>query len=257
MDIGRTAAELYSCHTAERPTLLTKPFLNASIENAWAVQHAYTKLRLDNGDTLIGYKVGCTSAQTQAQLGIAHPIYGHLFASHRSFSPQCVALADFDGFAVEGELAVELNCDPNDLHPSDRNLSQAISRVFPVIELHHAGNAPDQSLTAPVLIGNNGIHAGFVQHDPQAVTIEQPVRNLQIYFDSKCVADLKKRELYETVFNSLKWLCESVRNHDHTYPMTPPVTVLCGTVAPLFRLDSPTRVEVATNAQQSICCNVS
>ena len=49
------------------------------ISEAYAVQDALVNLRVNEGDSVIGYKVGCTGPGTIKLFGIQGPIRGTLF----------------------------------------------------------------------------------------------------------------------------------------------------------------------------------
>jgi 2-keto-4-pentenoate hydratase len=52
-----------------------------SINEAYAVQEAVVELRSQEGETVIGYKVGCTGPGTTKLFGMEGPIRGTLFDS--------------------------------------------------------------------------------------------------------------------------------------------------------------------------------
>jgi 2-keto-4-pentenoate hydratase len=67
-------------YDARTPGQRTGEPLNLGIWEAYAVQSEIARLREQRGETIIGYKVGCTSRLIQAQLGVSEPIFGRLFA---------------------------------------------------------------------------------------------------------------------------------------------------------------------------------
>lgn len=160
-DVRRLAADVLRARELSPPKIFVDQLAETSLENAYALQHELTKLRRERGDTQIGYKVGCTSKQTQAQLGIHTPVFGRLFTQDQLTSPQTIHRNDFDGLGVEGELAVLLDRDPRELPTSQEQIALCTTEIFPVIELHHMG-LPNTTLNTPILVGNNAIHAGFV-----------------------------------------------------------------------------------------------
>ncbi|MCY3859795.1 MAG: hypothetical protein OXG25_12885 [Gammaproteobacteria bacterium] len=252
--IERLAVEVLQAHEKSKK-LVVQPYVHVSLEEAYFVQNELTKLRLERGDTQIGYKVGCTSRRIQAQMGIHEPIYGRLFEQDRRISPQSIRRGDFDGLAIEGELAVELDRDPSDLPTSRVGMEQCISRVIPVIELHHFGN-PIDALNASVLVANNAIHAGFVQSQLDGTTFGTKSETLTIRFDNTEVALVPSEELIGTLLNSLSWLREKLLTEEKSPRLRPPVIVLCGSVAPLFRIAKPTLVDVTFGDHDLIRCSV-
>jgi len=52
-----------------------------SVADAYAIQDAALKLRLERGDSLAGAKIGLTSAAKQQQMGVTEPVYGWVLDS--------------------------------------------------------------------------------------------------------------------------------------------------------------------------------
>lgn len=77
-------------------------------EDAYAVQSAWTQLRLSKGERIVGRKIGLTSRAMQEQLGVREPDYGTLWASR--YFPAVGGRATFPANVflqprVEGEIA--------------------------------------------------------------------------------------------------------------------------------------------------------
>lgn len=255
LDVRSAAVDVLRAGETAPPKLVVDRFIDTSLDCAYAVQQELTTLRLDRGETQIGYKIGCTSQSIQAQIGVHEPIFGRLFERDRRISPQSIHREDFDGLAVEGELAVELARDPRDLSTSQTDIEEAILHIFPVIELHHFG-IPTDALKAPVLVANNAMHAGFVDNrtDQTIDTTSSP--NLSIQFDGKKVVSLPFNDLERAIFDSLRWLRDEATSRDDTPRLLSPVTVLCGSLAPLFEISEPTEITVSFGDHETVRCNV-
>lgn len=255
LDVIASAADLLQARETTPPKIIVNRFRDTSLDTAYAVQLELTKLRLERGDIQIGYKVGCTTQTIQEQIGIHNPIFGRLFEQDKFISPYSVDRSNFDGLAIEGELAVELDRDPRDLPSSQNGVERAIARVFPVIELHHFNIASD-ALNAPVLVANNAIHAGFVQSHKPGATLLAKSRSLSIQLNDDKVINLPHEELERTIFDSLIWLRKELMLRDDTPRLTPPVTVLCGSVAELFRISKHVEVTVSFGEHEEVQCSV-
>ena len=53
-----------------------------SIPEAYQVQDLVTQMRIDKGEEVVGFKVGCTSKAIRSQFGLQEPISGRLFGPH-------------------------------------------------------------------------------------------------------------------------------------------------------------------------------
>src|ERR1700755_583298 len=107
--IERLAARL---DEAERSKTLipmfSKEYPDFAIEDAYAIQRAWTKLQLGRGRVIKGHKIGLTSKAMQNAVGISEPDYGVLFAD--MFYPDASPIP-FDRFhapRIEVELAFVL-----------------------------------------------------------------------------------------------------------------------------------------------------
>jgi 2-keto-4-pentenoate hydratase len=79
-----------------------------SVETAYAIQSAWTRMRLARGETIVGRKIGLTSKAIQQQLEVSEPDYGTLWQS--SFYPAAngrveIPAGDFLQPRIEGEVA--------------------------------------------------------------------------------------------------------------------------------------------------------
>ena len=255
LDVIASAADLLRARETTPANIIVNRFRDTSLDSAYAVQFELTKLRLERGDIQIGYKVGCTTQTIQEQIGIHNPIFGRLFEQDMLISPYSIDRSNFDGLAIEGELAVELDRDPRDLPSSQSGVKRAIAQVFPVIELHHFNIASD-ALNAPVLVANNAMHAGFVQSRKHGATLLNESRNLAIQLNDEKIINLPYEELERTIFDSLIWLRKELLLRDATPRLAPPVTVLCGSVAEIFRISKHVEITVSFGEYEKVRCSV-
>lgn len=124
--------------------------MTLDLDQAYAVQDAVTRLRVDAGDRVVGYKVGCTGPGTIAQFGMAGPTRGTLFGSEVWLSGAVLPAKTFASPAVEAEMAVVIGSDGT------------ASVAFPIIELHSfVFRRPCRSLDE--LVANNGLNTGIVR----------------------------------------------------------------------------------------------
>jgi 2-keto-4-pentenoate hydratase len=162
MDIEQLAKRQLNDYDSHQPGgLFAGDSIPMTIGDAYALQFAVARLRIQRGERVAGYKVGCISAVMQAQLELDRPVFGHVFETEIRRSGATLNPDDFDSLAIEGEFAMRIVRDiPNENwlreHPGE-----AISSGFAVIELHNYvfRNRPHN---AQELVGNNAIHAGAV-----------------------------------------------------------------------------------------------
>ena len=119
------------------------------VKTAYTVQDAVARLRVNQGEKVIGYKVGCTGPGTTKLFGMNGPIRGTLFEDEIHTNGTLLEYRSFYNLAVEAEMAFEIG-----------ENNQIIS-VFPIIELHNfVFRGPKKTLSE--LIANNGLNKGFI-----------------------------------------------------------------------------------------------
>ena len=113
------------------------------------MQKAVADLRVKEGETVIGYKIGCTGPGTTKLFGMQGPIRGMLFESEVHECGVELSADLFNNLAVEAEMAIKIG------------ENGTIQSIFPVIELHNfVFRAPKKSLSE--LIANNGLNRGII-----------------------------------------------------------------------------------------------
>src|SRR5262245_46511291 len=88
--------------------MLTREHPDLTIEDAYAIQRAWTRLQLDRGRVIKGHKIGLTSKAMQNAVGIAEPDYGVLFADMFYADATPIPFDRFHAPRIEVELAFVL-----------------------------------------------------------------------------------------------------------------------------------------------------
>jgi 2-keto-4-pentenoate hydratase len=106
-----------------------------NILGAYRVQYTNVKRRIANGDALVGFKVGMTSAAVQQQLGYFEPNFGHLFGSREYLNGASVPNKTLIQPRAEGEIAFVLNKDLIDARLRLSDVVRSIDYTVCSIEL--------------------------------------------------------------------------------------------------------------------------
>jgi len=142
------AEQQWRDYRAGRPgTWFAEPGPAITLPDAYAVQDAVTRLRVQAGDVAVGYKVGCTGPGTTAQFGMTGPISGRLFRSELRPTGVVIEAQAHANLAIEGEMAVRIGPDGE---PAE---------MLPIIELHNFVFR-QQTKTLAELVTNNGVGSG-------------------------------------------------------------------------------------------------
>ena len=88
--------------------MFTQEYPDLTIEDAYAIQRAWTKLQLARGRVIKGHKIGLTSKAMQNAVGISEPDYGVLFADMFYADATPIPFDRFHAPRIEVELAFVL-----------------------------------------------------------------------------------------------------------------------------------------------------
>jgi 2-keto-4-pentenoate hydratase len=104
-DIEGKARALFEARRDRRPI---EPFTDADptlgMADGYAVQAALTRMILDAGDSIVGYKVGLTSEPMQKMIGVDSPDYGPVLSSTVYRNGDVVSLDGFIAPKIEAEI---------------------------------------------------------------------------------------------------------------------------------------------------------
>jgi 2-oxo-3-hexenedioate decarboxylase len=134
-DLQSLADALISAEATRSPIL---PFTRAdpfmTIETAYRVQTLHVADRLSRGESLIGTKLGLTSAVKRHALGIHEPVYGRLTTGMAVPFGEPIPLEELIHPRAEPELAflIGRSIDPPVTLPA---ITAAVAAVFPAIEV--------------------------------------------------------------------------------------------------------------------------
>ncbi len=179
--------------------------LKLSISEAYEVQDLVTKKRLAEGETLTGYKVGCTSTAIRKQFGINEPICGRLFSSGQRKEP--VRWDQFIRCAIEPEMIIKFGKALEGYDLSDDELISSIEYVSVGIEIHEY-NFWIKPPVIQELISTGGIHHSLIvgerKTDPFQLNFADEC--FEVYQNDKLVASNKASEIMGGPLKSIKWL---------------------------------------------------
>ena len=117
-------------------TPVEPPVSELSIKEAYEVQDLVTQMRIDKGEEIVGFKVGCTSEAIRLQFGLEEPINGRLSKSHVHKEEVELNWKDYGNCAIEPGMVLKIGLDLSGEGMSDDPLINAIEYVSPGIEIH-------------------------------------------------------------------------------------------------------------------------
>jgi 2-oxo-3-hexenedioate decarboxylase len=160
MTSGDLAARLVAAQSGRSGIDPPDQLQTLALADAYAVQDALVAAREAAGARRSGWKLGITSPVKQRVMGIAHPLFGRMFADGERASGSRVDLAAFIAPRTEPELAIGL---AGELDPAmDRAaLARAVAWIAPAIEITDS-RYRSGTRTAVELVADNTSSAGYV-----------------------------------------------------------------------------------------------
>ena len=168
LDVAALAASL---EEAERTRTQLRQFSLANpdmtIDDAYAVQHAWTARKVAAGRTKIGHKIGLTSRAMQRSSNITEPDYGLLLDNMLLADGTDIPMARFIVPRVEVELAFRLKRALRGPGVTLFDVLDAVDYVVPAIEIIDARIEPIDKASGATrkvfdTISDNAANAGFV-----------------------------------------------------------------------------------------------
>lgn len=169
--ISEEARRLYDAELARQQILPTTCRLpDIDLDTAYAIQHAGIKLKLANGDAVIGHKIGLTSRAMQMQMQIDEPDFGTLLESMRYPNNGTIPASDHLDPRIEVELAFVLKSPLSGTEVTVEQVLKATDYIVPCFELIAARTFrvnPETGKARNVFdtISDNAANAGVVLGD--------------------------------------------------------------------------------------------
>ena len=182
-----------------------------SVLESYQIQDLVCQKRIEAGERVVGYKVGCTSHAIRSQFGITEPISARLFAPHVQSEAVPIDWRTYANCAIEPEMVFTMGSDLFGKDFSDKELIGAIDYVSPGIELHNY-KFWHHPPSLQELICSGGIHAGLIlgnqQVSPQALNFKHEV--FSVYQNQKLITSAPASEIMGGPLESLRWLVNAL-----------------------------------------------
>lgn len=166
--IQAAAERLYAAEeNRQQIPALTLQHPDMTMDDAYAIQKAWVDRKIENGRSVIGYKVGLTSRAMQMAVNIDQPDYGVLLDNMLFEDGATLKASDFLDPRIEVELAFILNKPLFGENVSIFDVYNATDYVIPSLELIAARcmrTDPETGYTRKVYdtIADNAANAGIV-----------------------------------------------------------------------------------------------
>ena len=139
MPLTDPTAKAQALYDARRTRTAIEPFTDTdpdlTMADGYAVQSELTRMILDDGDTIVGYKVGLTSEPMQKMIGVDSPDYGPVLASTLYRSGDEVSLSRFIQPKMEAEIVFVLGAELRGPGVTIMDAARAVAGVAASVEI--------------------------------------------------------------------------------------------------------------------------
>ncbi len=159
---ARIATDLYEAEKNNSPIeLLTHKYADLTVDDAYAIQQEGLSLRLADGGTVVGRKIGITSRGMMEMLNCDSPDYGYLLAHTEITEGSPCITSDLNAPMIEGELAFVIGEDLIGDSITVADITSAISWVIPCFEICDT-RFNDWTITVADTIADNAAASRFM-----------------------------------------------------------------------------------------------
>jgi 2-keto-4-pentenoate hydratase len=201
--------------------------------DGYAIQEAFVKAW---AAPVAGYKIGCTSPETQKLLGAPAPFPGRVFAPVRLGSPAVVAAKAFHKLGIEPEFAFTLARDlPPRAAPYGRDeVADAVAALHGSLEIVDTRWVDWFKVGVASILADNGANGALVLGPPVADWrgIDLPKAKAVLRFDGKVVAEGTGAAVLGNPLDALVWLANDLSRRGYGLKAGDAVTT--GTVASVY-----------------------
>ena len=132
-DFAAQLAQAEATKVGIDPLIVTNPEL--TVDEAYYIQLENIKKKLEEGQKIVGKKIGLTSVAVQKMLGVDEPDYGHLLDTMVVENGGTIDTKDMLQPKVEGEIAFILKKDLKGPNVTAVDVIQATDYVVPALEI--------------------------------------------------------------------------------------------------------------------------
>jgi 2-keto-4-pentenoate hydratase len=193
------------------PTTLSQSVSQLSLSEAYKVQDLVAQKRIENGEELAGFKVGCTSTAIRRQLSLSEPISARMFRPHILGEGTHLKPSDYLNCAIEPEMVLRIGRDLYEEGLTDQQLIKAIDYVSAGIEVHNF-KFWFQPPSSQELICSGGLLADLVvgpeKVSPQELSFSKEL--FRVYLNGQLIEHKPASEIMGGPLTSLRWLVNSL-----------------------------------------------
>lgn len=209
------ARRLYEAERRGVPDkLVSRRRTGLTLDDAYRIQRCGTALRIRDGASVVGYKVGLTSTAMQRQFGIDEPDSGILLDSMLVPPGETLAVADLLSPRIEAEIAFRVGTNLSGTNVAERAAHQAMAEVLLALEVIDS-RFGFEGLTLVDSVADNGACARVVLGDAMPMPCcDLRAERLTVQRGPALVAVGEGRDVLGDPIRSVVWLARHLAAFD-------------------------------------------
>ncbi|MEK5389955.1 2-keto-4-pentenoate hydratase [Margalitia sp. FSL K6-0131] len=214
--IEQLAGELLEAERKRKPVApITERFDTLTVVDSYHIQLEMVKRRLQEGQTIIGKKVGLTSKAMQNMLGVNEPDYGHLFDDMKVENGATVNIDSMISPKIEAEIGFILGEDLAGPNLTFLDVLMATKFVVPTIEIIDS-RIEDWKIKLVDTVADNGSSSKVVGGDTYATLdqIDLRTNGMLLYKNQELIATGAGAAALGHPANAVAWLGNKLSEFD-------------------------------------------
>ena len=215
--INKAAEILYNARiNIKRIEKLPEDCTPQTLKEAYDIQDELVNkyLKVDNNNSLIGKKIGCTNKAAQAQLNVNESFFGNMFSKNISKSKCTIKSENYVSPFVEPEFSFVMKDELDILKAPYKPeiVCESISAVLPSIELVDSRFEDWTVVGVKNLIADNAVHAHWIYGDEinNLNSINFNNHSVNLLINGKLIDKGNSINVMGNPINSLTWLINNL-----------------------------------------------
>ena len=254
--VAKAAHRLHHAATSQQPCPPVRDLIGADdLEAAYAVQRRNVEARTAAGATVVGRKIGLTSAAVQAQLGVDQPDFGVLFADMAHLDGAEVPSDAVLQPRVEAEVAFVLKADLVDGDLDDEQVRAAVDYAVAALEVCGSRIA-DWDISFGDTVADNASAGAYVLGTVRKSLDEVVPAEVEMTMsvDDQEVSTGNGAACLGDPINALVWLARQAR--DLGDPLRAGQVVLSGALGPMRPIEPGAQVSAHVTGLGSVAMSL-
>ena len=232
--VNEIASELFlALRKQEKIKPLTDRYPDIDINDAYQISRKFLSLREDEGEEIVGKKIGVTSKVVQEMLGVNQPDFGFLTSAMHIPNKSVVNIEEsLIQPRAEGEIAFVLSKDLKGPGVTPEDVLESTESIFPCFEIVDS-RIEDWKISIQDTIADNASCGVFIlgERKVNPRDIELDNCKLKVYKNGDLISQGEGSAVQGHPCNAVAWLANTLGEFD--IPFKSGEIILSGSLVPL------------------------